>query len=80
MAALLGCLIGFMTSIYLYRRTQTLTLTLTLPNLCLILTSIHTLPLNLVPHHGSAGPLVHLTHSGETVNEQWARGTVSGPQ
>ncbi len=38
MTALLGCLNGFMTSIYLYRLTQTLTLTLILTTLCLILT------------------------------------------
>ncbi len=37
-AALLGCLNGFMTSIYLYRLTQTLTLTLTFTNLCRTLT------------------------------------------
>ncbi len=63
MAALLGCLNGFMTSIYLYRLTQTLTLTLNLTNLCLILTLTlpKFIPLNLVPHRCSAGSLVHLT-------------------
>ncbi len=69
MAALLGCLKGFMTSIYLYRLTQTLTLTFT--NLCLIitltLTSIHTLALNMVPHRCSVRPMRV---------DQWAGGTM----
>ncbi len=70
MAALLGCLNGFMSSIYLYKLTQTHlnpNLNQFRPNPNLSLTSIHTLPLNLVLQRCSADLLMHFTTCGGTV-------------
>ncbi len=49
-----------------------------MPSPNLILTSVNTLPPNLVPHRCSAGPLVHLITCGwnSELSEQWAAGTM----